>query len=333
MVFVDEARIFVKAGNGGKGCESFHAEKLSRYSRPDGGDGGHGGDVILEADGRIQTLLDFRFKQHYKAKNGIPGRGKGKTGRHGEDCRLRVPPGTIIRDKQTRLLIKDLTHEGQSVVVARGGKGGHGNASHKSPTLPGTGEEREIKLELKLIADVGLVGFPNAGKSTLVSGVSRVKSKVANYPFTTKSPVLGFVQGEDFDFIMADLPGMIEGAHQGRGLGDRFLRHAERTKLLVHVIDMGSSEGRDPLDDYATIKEELHAYGGPLVYKKVLLVANKMDLPQAEEHFSRFKKTYAEEILACSALEHKGLDLLIRRIRELLCQESSRDQSEESSSS
>ena len=321
MVFVDEARIFVKAGDGGKGCESFYSDKRTRYRRPDGGDGAKGGDVIFVTDKGIQTLLDFRFKQHYKAPKGGHGGSKGKSGKVGADCILRVPVGTIIRDHKTGLLIKDLVFDGQKVVVAKGGHGGRGNNHNKTPAPPGEGETKEIRLELKLIADVGIIGFPNAGKSTLISNISRVKSKIANYPFTTKQPILGIVAGEDFSFIVADLPGLIEGAHSGRGLGDRFLRHAERTKILLQVIDMAGSEGRDPLKDYETINNELQEYSESLFTKHKIVVANKMDLKEAAKNLKRFKQKYQERVVSISAQEKKGLEELIKSIREMLCQE------------
>lgn len=356
MIFVDSARIFVKAGNGGKGCESFYSDKFTRYPRPDGGDGGRGGDVVFTASQGIQTLLDYRFKQHYQAQRGGHASSKGKKGKTGVDCILKVPMGTIIRDEKTGLLIKDLTAHGQSVVVAKGGRGGRGNAHRQTPAPPGLGEERTILLELKVIADVGIVGFPNAGKSTLISGISKVKSKVANYPFTTKQPILGIVEVEEFDglpgasaalenhrgrrrsarpsnplsarFIVADLPGLIEGAHEGRGLGDRFLKHAERTKILLHLIDMSGSEGRDPLDDYEKINFELQSYSDDLFFKNKIVVANKMDLETATAHLKRFKRKYKKEkIFQISALEKKGLNELVCFIGELLCQESAIEKS------
>lgn len=323
MIFVDEARIFLKGGDGGKGCESFYSDKRTRYPRPDGGDGGKGGDVIFTASKSIRTLLDYRFKQHYQGAKGGYGSSKGKTGREGEDCVLRVPVGTLIWDHEHNFLIKDLQEDGQSIVVVQGGAPGRGNQHKRIPSPPKPGEQRTVRLELKIIADVGVVGFPNAGKSTLVSNVSKVKSKVANYPFTTKQPILGIVKGEDFDFIIADLPGLIEGAHLGRGLGDRFLRHAERTKILVHVIDMAGSEGRDPLNDYEKINHELQEYGGRLFSKNKIMVANKMDLPDATHHLKRFKKRYKEKIIAVSASEKKGLDELVETIRNILCSENS----------
>jgi len=324
MIFIDEARIFVKAGDGGQGCESFQKDKYMKFPRPDGGDGGRGGNVIFTATRSVQTLLDFKYNQHRKAANGGHASSKGKTGRQGEDCVLRVPIGTLLKDAETGLLIKDLVSDQQSVIVARGGEGGIGNEGKKIPTLPGKGQELTINLELKLIADVGFVGFPNAGKSTLISAISRVRSKIANYPFTTKKPILGIVKDEDEiedDFVVADLPGLIEGAHKGKGLGDRFLRHAERTKILVHLIDMAATEGRDPLDDYEKIKYELEEYSEELTFKHKIVVANKMDLPEAQEHLKRFKKKYKEDIIAVSASEKTGLNELVKAIRKLLCQE------------
>ena len=321
MTFVDEARILVEAGNGGKGCVSFYSDMRTRYPRPDGGDGAKGGDIVFVADKRIQTLLDYRFKQHYKAQRGGHGGSKGKSGRTGEDCVLKVPTGTIIRDTKTRLLIKDLVFEGQKVIVAKGGIGGRGNDHNRASTPPKEGERREVSLELKLIADVGIVGFPNAGKSTLISNISRVRSKIANYPFTTRQPILGIVQDEDFSFIVADLPGLIEGAHEGRGLGDRFLRHAERTKILLHVVDMAGSEGRDPLEDYEKINNELKGFNEELFFKHKIVAANKMDLPEAKGHLKRFKKKYKEKIFSISALEKEGLEKLVEALKDILCRE------------
>lgn len=323
MAFVDEARIFVKAGNGGKGCESFYQDKFTRYPRPDGGDGGKGGDVTFQADKSVHTLLDYRFKQHYEGGRGGHGSSKGSKGKSGTDIFLRVPVGTIIRDYDTGLVIRDLNVDGDSVMVAKGGLPGRGNHHNRTPLPPGQGEAITIHLELKLIADVGIVGFPNAGKSTLISNISKVRSKIANYPFTTRQPILGVVHpDDDFHFIVADLPGLIEGAHLGKGLGDRFLKHAERTKVLMHVIDMAGSEGRDPLEDYEKIKAELELYSDKLALKKRVLVANKMDLPEAEANLKRFKKKYKKEpIFEISALEAKGLDKLVDKLTKILKKE------------
>ncbi|HOY10228.1 MAG TPA: GTPase ObgE [Candidatus Omnitrophota bacterium] len=320
MAFVDEARIFLNAGNGGKGCESFYRDKYMRHPRPDGGDGGKGGDIVFEADSHIQTLLDYRYKQHYKADNGGHGGSKGKKGKTAEDCVLKIPVGTIVRDKDTGLLIRDLTEHGQRILVAQGGAGGRGNIYNRTPAPPGVGQARTIHLELKLIADVGIIGFPNAGKSTLINCISKVRSKVADYPFTTKAPVLGVVQGEPGqDFIVADLPGLIEGAHSGRGLGDRFLKHAERTQILVHVIDMAATEGRDPCEDYEKINEEVASYSDRLSVKQKIVVANKMDLPQSSGHLRRFRQRYPDiRAMSISAQTGDGVEAVVTQIRESL---------------
>lgn len=326
MIFVDEARIFVQAGNGGQGCESFYRDKYMRYPKPDGGDGGKGGDIVVQTSRSIRTLLDFKFRQHHKAQKGGNASSNGKKGKSRESCILRVPIGTLVRDEETGLLIKDLSSDQQSVIVAKGGEGGIGNEHSKVPTPFQKGESRTISFELKLVADVGIIGFPNAGKSTLISSMSRVKSKVANYPFTTKQPILGIVENDEMNFIIADLPGLIEGAHEGKGLGDRFLRHAERSKLLVHLIDMAGTEGRDPIDDFKKINFEIESYGDALASKQKIIVANKMDLPEAEGHLNRFKKDIKDNILAVSALDQKGLTELTQTIQSILCLDDSKKQ-------
>lgn len=319
MLFVDQARIQVKAGDGGQGCESFQRGKHMRYPRRDGGDGGRGGDIVFRADRNIHTLLDFKFKQHYKARSGGHGSGKGKKGRQGEDCVLRVPVGTVLKDHGTGLTLKDLASDQQSVAAAKGGCGGRGNIHSKIPTPPEAGEERIVDLELKLIADVGIVGFPNAGKSTLISNLAKVKSKIAAYPFTTRQPILGIVECEDdMHFAVADLPGIIEGAHKGKGLGIRFLKHAERTKILLHVIDMAGSEGRDPWADYEKLNHELQEYSDLLLFKHRIIAANKMDLPEAAGHLKKFRKKTKDKVIPISALERKGLKQLLTSIREIL---------------
>jgi len=323
MIFVDEARIYVAAGDGGKGCESFYRNKYSRFPKTDGGDGGKGGDVIFVAERSIHTLLDFKYKQHYKAQRGGNASSQGKKGREGKKCFLKVPMGTILRDQSNGLLIKDLVSHQQSVVVAKGGRGGIGNQNRKVVLPPRVGEQKIISLELKLVADVGIIGFPNAGKSTLISSISKVKSKIANYPFTTKQPILGIVHLDDFNFIVADLPGIIQGAHTGKGIGTRFLRHAERTKILVHVLDMASTEMRDPLNDYEKLNLELREYSDIFSFKHKIIVANKMDLADSSKHLTRFKKKYKEKILPVSCFEKKGLNELVLTIRDLLCQENS----------
>lgn len=320
MAFVDQARIHIQAGSGGKGCESHYSDKYTRYPIPNGGDGGNGGDVILVADRNLHTLLDYRFKQHYQAPSGAHGSSNNKRGKNGENCILKVPVGTIIWDYETDLLIRDLAVHGDTVIVAKGGAGGRGNNHNRTVTLPQPGENRTVRLELKVIADVGLVGFPNAGKSTLICAISKVKSKIANYPFTTKAPVLGIVNDseEEEKFVVADLPGLIEGAHEGKGLGHQFLKHAERTKILVHVIDMSGSEGRDPVEDYYKICEELDLYSEDLSQKHRILVANKMDLEESKKNLTRFKRKVTKDILAVSAKEKEGLDQLVKSIRKLL---------------
>ncbi|MBF0521485.1 MAG: GTPase ObgE [Candidatus Omnitrophica bacterium] len=324
MLFVDEARIFVQGGKGGQGCESFYMDKRMRNPRPDGGDGGRGGNVIFVADRALRTLLDFKYKQHYKAKSGGHASSKGKKGRTGEDCVVHVPQGTIIKDYETGLQIKDLVDDGESIVIAKGGRGGIGNgATRRGVILHEEGEQRTLLLELKMIADVGLVGFPNAGKSTIITNISKVRSPIANYPFTTKHPILGIVfieenAHEDFSFVVADLPGIIEGAHLGKGLGHQFLRHAERTKILVHVLDMAGTEGRDPLDDYEKLNIELEKYSDKFLFKHKIVVANKMDLPEAEENLKRFKKKFGGKVIPVSAAEKQGLDKLVKTIQKVL---------------
>ena len=322
MAFVDEVRIFVKAGDGGKGCESFYRSRELRYPRPDGGDGGKGGDIVFIADSRMRTLLDYRFCQHYKAKSGSHGSSKGKTGRGGVNQELRVPVGTIIRDLETDQLVRDLSAANMRVIAAKGGRGGRGNQKNQTPAPAESGEEKTLHLELKLIADVGLVGLPNAGKSTLITAVSRVRSKIAGYPFTTKQPILGVVKDEcdQPDFIVADLPGLIEGAHTGRGLGDRFLKHCERTTILVHVVDVAGIETRDPVEDFRKIESELASYSGQLAAKTKLIVANKMDLPRAQENLKRFRREVTEKIFPVSALNKQGLDPILAEIRRILAQ-------------
>jgi GTP-binding protein len=303
---------------------SFHRNKFWRHPRPNGGDGGKGGDVTFIADRNMHTLLDYKFKQHYSADSGGHGGSHNKKGKQGKDCVLKVPIGTIIRNNENNLLVKDLMEDQQTITVVHGGIGGRGNNHNKTPAPPGEGEEFWLTLELKLIADVGIVGFPNAGKSTFINGVSKVRSKIANYPFTTKSPVLGFVHGDKTEFIIADLPGLIEGAHLGKGLGLKFLKHAERTKILLHMIDMSGSEGRDPLDDYEKIQHELSEYSDQLMTKQKVVVANKMDLPESKANLARFKKKYKEKIYDVSAMEQKGLDKVVKHLETILCKENSR---------
>ena len=288
MQFIDEAEIYVKAGDGGGGAVSFRREKFVPRGGPNGGDGGSGGQVILETDERLTTLLDFRFQREFKAKNGEPGRGSDCNGRGADDLILKVPPGTVVKDTETGSLIADLHDNGVKYVLCKGGRGGLGNMNFATSTLqaprfaqPGTpGEEKRVRLELRLLADVGLVGFPNAGKSTLVSRVSRAKPKIADYPFTTLQPHLGVVQYKDGrSFVLSDLPGLIEGAHEGAGLGHRFLKHMARCRTMIHLID--ASQDRDLLADYEAINRELTLFDPVLGKKAQIVAANKLDVPEA----------------------------------------------------
>lgn len=317
-MFIDHAKIYVKAGNGGKGCQSFYRDKYSRYPIPDGGDGGKGADIIIVADRNLRTLLDFRYRAHFYGEDGKHGSGKNKKGKDGKHLLIRVPCGTIIRDAKTGCILRDLGKDGEEVVVAKGGLGGRGNSGNRQVTLGSTGEEKELILDLKLIADVGVVGFPNAGKSTFISAISSAHPKIASYPFTTKVPVLGTVNSEDISFIVAEIPGLIKGSSEGRGLGDRFLRHAERTKILIQLIDMASTEGREPVEDYKIINEELKKYSLDVFRKPRLIVANKMDLETAEENLKRFQKKIRKRVYPISALNKIGIKELISAIvREL----------------
>jgi GTP-binding protein len=310
-MFIDRVKIFVKAGSGGDGCTSFHRDRQVRRGPPNGGDGGDGGAIIFEADANRKTLYDFKYNREFRAQRGGHGSSNHKRGKSREDLVVKVPPGTIIIDNTTKLILRDLTEPHQRVTLCKGGRGGKGN----SRTRPGTkGEDvagLELLLELKVIADVGIVGYPNAGKSTLISKVSAAKSKIAAYPFTTREPILGVVKRGDNRVVIADIPGLIEGAHRGRGLGDQFLRHVERTKFLVHCIDMAAVDQRDPLADYQLLNNELGQYGQALAKKKQLVVANKMDLPQAEESLGRFKKTVKKKVYPISALTGKGTKELV----------------------
>jgi GTP-binding protein len=297
-VFVDEVEINVRAGDGGRGCVSFRREKFVPRGGPNGGDGGRGGSVILEADEGLGTLLDFRYRRHYAAPRGRHGEGSDRHGANGADLILRVPVGTTVRERATGLLLGDLTHHGEQLDVARGGRGGRGNArfatsTHRAPrhAEPGeAGEERELRLELRLLADVGVVGYPNAGKSTLVARLSAARPKIADYPFTTLVPTLGLVRlDEERSFVLADVPGLIPGAAAGKGLGLRFLRHLERTRLLVHLLDLDPATGRDPVEDWRTIQAELAAYSPELAARPQLVAANKIDLEGTAPRLTRVR--------------------------------------------
>ncbi len=315
-MFIDSAKINVCAGNGGNGCNSYFRDNRVEHGKPNGGDGGDGGNVIIRTNPSVYTLLDFQYKRHFKAEPGRHGSSNDKSGARGDDCVIHVPVGTVIIDAATGLLIRDMNEPGLEVIVAKGGIGGHGNNRKHEAESGSFGEERELELNLKLIADVGIIGFPNAGKSTLISKISNATPKIASYPFTTKAPTLGVVRHDELDseFIMADIPGLIEGAHLGKGLGDRFLKHVERTKILVHVIDMAGVDGRDPSQDYRVINSELKAFSPELSKKKQILVANKMDLGAAKVHFKEFKKSFKKKIIQISALEGQGLEELLEEI-------------------
>lgn len=317
-MFIDTTKVHLKAGNGGSGCNSFQKIKMHRRGRPDGGEGGHGGDVVVISDRNIQTLLDFRYRQHFKAQSGKHGSSNKKRGKDGQDCIIRVPPGTVIIDAYTHKVLRDLSDDNQSVIVTRGGEGGKSNSKFKPATPGQIGEEKEVLLELKLIAEVGIVGYPNAGKSTLISSISNTRPKIASYPFTTKEPMLGVVKKDERDFVVADIPGLIKGAHQGRGLGHQFLRHIERTKVLLHLVDIAAVDGRDPVSDYYSLNEELGLYDKRLLKKVQIVACNKMDLSGAEEKLEVFKTKVKEEVYPISALKKEGLDELISAILKVL---------------
>ncbi len=314
-MFVDQAQITVIAGAGGNGCSAMRKEPFTRYPRPAGGSGGDGGDVILVADPQLSTLLDFYFRHEFRAGRGRHGSGNTKTGKRGADCEIRLPVGTVVVDARTGDLLRDFVTPLERVVAARGGRGGIGNAYAKEATPGRAGESRRLRLELKLLADVGFVGFPNAGKSSLLSRISTARPKIAAYPFTTNTPVLGVVSvGEDSSFVACDIPGLIEGAHEGRGLGIQFLRHIERTRLLVHVIDMAAVDGRDPVKDYHQLCHELAAHNPELAQRQRILVANKMDLPQAQDHLRRFRDAVPDPVVPISCATGAGIPELLKTI-------------------
>ncbi|GAA3408312.1 GTPase ObgE [Paenibacillus hodogayensis] len=334
-MFLDKAKIYVKGGDGGDGIISFRRELYVPEGGPAGGDGGKGGDLIFRVDEGLRTLIDFRYQKHFKAPRGERGKTKGMHGASAEDMIVRVPPGTIVVDDDTREVIADLTRNGQEVVVGKGGRGGRGNmrfatSRNPAPHLSEKGEEgqeRWIVLELKVMADVGLVGFPSVGKSTLLSVVSAAQPKIGAYHFTTITPNLGVVDvGEGRSFVMADLPGLIEGAHEGVGLGHEFLRHVERTRIIVHVVDMAATEERDPYDDWLKINEELRLYSAKLEERPQIIAANKMDMPGADEHLERFKENLRRdgyeqiEIFPISAVARQGVQELLYRAADLLDQ-------------
>ena len=329
-LFIDKARIFVKAGNGGNGAVAFRREKYVPAGGPEGGDGGNGASIIFEVDMGLRTLMDFKYQRKYLAQSGEDGSKGKRAGKNGEDLILKVPAGTIIKDEKTGLIIADLKEEGDRKVVARGGRGGKGNqhfanSVRQAPAFAKSGsdgEERWITLELKMIADVGLLGFPNVGKSTFLSVVTKAKPKIANYHFTTLTPNLGVVQnnfGESF--VLADIPGLIEGAAEGVGLGHDFLRHVERTKVLIHIVDISGIEGRDALDDFDKINSELKIYNEKLATRPQVVVANKCDILDDESVFEEFKNTLEErgyKVFKMSAATRQGIDDVINYVSKLL---------------
>jgi len=327
-MFVDRLELYVKGGDGGRGAVSFRREKYVPRGGPDGGDGGHGGSIIVRADANANTLADLATRKHWRAGNGQAGGGNNRHGRSAEDIVLLVPPGTVVRDRERGHILKDLIHVGDEVVVARGGRGGRGNAHFKSPTNrtprqyePGeAGEERWIVLDLKLIADAGLIGLPNAGKSTLLSRLSRANPAIAPYPFTTRHPHLGVVHWSGSSFVLADLPGLIEGAARGAGLGHEFLRHVERTRLLIHLVEPFPPDGSEPLRNYQIIRKELREYASSLENKPEIVCVSKGELPQADQVRQRLQEALGKEVILISAVTGSGLSQLVGRAVEMLAQ-------------
>lgn len=327
-MFVDEVEIRVEAGNGGDGCTAFRREKFVPLGGPYGGNGGHGSDIIFKVDEGLHTLLDLRYQKLIKGKKGENGKGKNQHGKGAEPLIIKVPQGTVVTDMDTGLIIADLSKKDDQEIIAKGGRGGRGNTAFKTQTNTAPdysengeeGEKKNLKVEVKMIADVGLIGLPSVGKSTIISMVSRSKPKIAAYHFTTLTPNLGVVKASDGrSFVMADLPGLIEGASEGEGLGDKFLKHIERTKVIAHVIDMSASEMRNPYEDYVLINKELEAFNEKLIKKPQIIVANKMDLPNAEEELAKFKEKVKDvEIFEISAATNKGLQRVIDRLADLV---------------
>ncbi len=320
-IFIDEAKIFIEGGRGGNGCASFHREKYRPKGGPDGGDGGKGGNVVLSVDSKLHTLIDFHYRRYFKPEDGGHGQGNNKRGKDGKDLVLRVPPGTVVKDEQGNVLF-DLAEEDEQIVAAKGGLGGRGNASLANllKKVPGfaekgePGEKRELLFDLKCLADVGLIGYPNVGKSTLISRISKAKPKIADYPFTTTVPHLGVVKMDDESFIVADVPGLIEGAHRGRGLGHVFLKHVERASLLVHVLDLASVEERDPIDDFEKVNNELKKYSPKLARRPQIVVGNKMDLPTASDNLSRVSVYFKDrkyQFFPVSAVTGEGINAFL----------------------
>jgi len=326
-MFVDEVEIRVEAGNGGDGCTAFRREKFVEMGGPFGGNGGHGADIVFKVDQGLHTLLDLRYQKILKGKKGENGRGKNQNGKGAEPLIVKVPQGTVVTDLETGLIVADLSKKDQEEIIAKGGRGGRGNTAFKTQTNTAPdysengeeGERKNLKVEVKLLADVGLVGLPSVGKSTIISVISKSKPKIAAYHFTTLSPNLGVTKATDGrSFVVADLPGLIEGASKGEGLGDKFLRHIERTKVIAHVIDMSGSEMRDPYEDYLLINKELEEFNPKLLSKPQIIIANKMDLPNAKENLEEFKKKVKDEIFEISAATNSGLQKVVDRLADLL---------------
>ena len=331
-MFIDLVKIEAKAGNGGNGAVSFRREKYVPMGGPDGGDGGNGGDIVAVADDALRTLSDYRYKRHLKGEDGKRGSGTCSSGASGNDLTVKVPVGTIIRDEATGEVIADLIEDGQRAVIAKGGSGGRGNARFATPTRQAPkiaengmpGEEKTLIMELRLLADVGLVGFPNAGKSTLLSRISSAKPKIANYPFTTLSPILGVVNVGNSSLVAADIPGLIEGASQGLGLGHEFLRHVMRTRVLIHVVDVSDMSDKDPYENYRTICEELKNYDARLAEKPQIVAANKVDMPEALERADALEEKLSAEgvsMMRISAFTGEGVDKLLYRVLDVLKEE------------
>ena len=326
-MFVDEVLLRVEAGNGGDGCTAFRREKYISMGGPYGGNGGHGADIIFKVDEGLHTLLDLRYQKTIKAPKGENGRGKNQHGKGASPLIVKVPLGTVVTDMDTGLIIADLSHKNQEEIIAKGGRGGRGNTAFKTQTNTAPdysengeeGERKNLKVEVKMLADVGLVGLPSVGKSTIISCVSASKPKIAAYHFTTLTPNLGVVGASDGrSFVMADLPGLIEGASEGEGLGDKFLRHIERTRVIAHVIDMSGFEGRNPYDDYVLINKELETFNKKLIEKPMIVIANKMDVEGAKENLEEFKKKVDCEIFEVSAVSKTGLDAVVNRLADIL---------------
>ena len=325
-MFVDEVLMTIEAGTGGNGCMAYRREKYIPMGGPYGGNGGKGSDIIFKADEGLKTLIDLRYKKRIKGNNGNNGEGKNKNGSNSEDVIVKVPIGTTVKDADTGVVIADLTEQGQEAIIAYGGRGGRGNVSLSSRSNPcpsyaengEPGEVRNVKVELRMIADVGLVGMPSVGKSTILSMISNANPKIASYHFTTLSPNLGVVKTNDNTFVVADLPGLIEGASDGAGLGHKFLKHIERTKIIAHVIDMSSYEGRDPYEDYVAIREELEKFSAKLLTKPEIIIANKMDGEKAKENLENFKKKIkSKDIYEVTALLGEGLDAVIGKLSQM----------------